>query len=63
MSTVGFVFREGAHRPENQEAPAGASTGTLSLLNRLGLLAARMKWHDYTWLHFHFPTSPADARS
>lgn len=62
-STIGFVFRAGGspHLTENQEAPARASTGTLSLLNRPGLLATRLEQHDYTWLHFHFPASPVDA--
>lgn len=55
-----FPGRE-AHLTETQEARAGASTGTLSPLSRAGSLAARLEEHDYTWLHFHFPTSPVYA--
>jgi len=50
-STIVFVFR-GRGSPHQKPGSTG---------RRLGLLAARLEQHDYTWLHFHFPTSPVYA--
>lgn len=64
MRTDGFISREGTSLRQKPGSTAGASVGASPLLlGTAALLAARLQQRDYTWVHFHFPTSPTHARS